>query len=71
MRSKHDNFGLTIDMGHLPLIGESFREALETTKDYLVHAHLGSAVKRDASHPRTVIRTHPSAWPGARRIWLS
>lgn len=51
VRAKQSNFGLTIDMGHLPLIGESFREALETTKEYLVHAHLGSCVRDDVSHP--------------------
>lgn len=58
VRSSHPNFGLTIDMGHLPLIGESYREALETTKDYLAHVHLGSAVKRDATHP-SFGDTHP------------
>jgi sugar phosphate isomerase/epimerase len=58
VRAKHKNFGLTIDMGHLPLIGEDFREALETTKEYLVHAHLGSAVKHDTSHP-SYGDTHP------------
>ena len=29
VRAKQANFGLTIDMGHLPLIGEGYREALE------------------------------------------
>ncbi len=51
VRADHPNFGLTIDMGHLPLIGESYREALHTTKDYLIHAHLGNCIRDDASHP--------------------
>mgnify|MGYP005842805049 CR=1 FL=1 len=50
VRARHRNFGITIDMGHLPLIGESYREALETTREYLVHLHLGSCVKDDRSH---------------------
>jgi sugar phosphate isomerase/epimerase len=58
VRSKHENFGLTIDMGHLPLIGEGYRDALETTKEYLLHVHLGSAVKHDTSHP-SYGDTHP------------
>ncbi|HZK66031.1 MAG TPA: TIM barrel protein [Chloroflexota bacterium] len=50
VRAKQANFGLTIDMGHLPLIGEGYREALETTKDYLVHAHLGNCIRDDKGH---------------------
>ncbi len=51
VRAQHSNFGLTVDMGHLPLIGESYQEALQTTKDYLIHAHLGNCIKDDSSHP--------------------
>ena len=51
VRAEQRNFGLTIDMGHLPLIGEGYREALEATREYLVHVHLGSCVKDDAKHP--------------------
>ncbi|MGE5619943.1 MAG: sugar phosphate isomerase/epimerase family protein [Sphingomonadaceae bacterium] len=51
VRASHTNFGLTIDMGHLPLIGESYRESLQTTKEYLIHAHLGSCIRDDANHP--------------------
>lgn len=51
VRGAHSNFGLTIDMGHLPLIGESYRESLQATKEYLIHAHLGSCIRDDSSHP--------------------
>ena len=42
---------LMIDMGHLPIMGESFSEALELSRPYLKHVHLGSAVIGDPSHP--------------------
>jgi sugar phosphate isomerase/epimerase len=45
------NVGIMVDMGHLPLIGEQFDEALDIAQPYLWHVHLGSAVMRDPSHP--------------------
>ncbi|MGI5835258.1 MAG: sugar phosphate isomerase/epimerase family protein [Chloroflexota bacterium] len=51
VRAEQANFGLTIDMGHLPLIGEGYKEALRTTSEYLVHVHLGSCIKDDPKHP--------------------
>ncbi len=47
VREQHPRFGLTIDMGHLPLIGERYIDSLRTTSDYIVHAHLGSCIKDD------------------------
>ncbi len=51
VRAQQRNFGLTIDMGHLPLLGESYGDALRATSEYLVHAHLGSCVRDDPAHP--------------------
>ena len=45
------NVGLMVDMGHLPIMGESFEHALVRSAPYLWHVHLGSAVIRDPSHP--------------------
>lgn len=54
-----DNFGLMVDLSHLPLIRETAEQAILPIKDYLVHAHIGNAVVKDASleaygdaHPR-------------------
>ncbi|MEJ2719254.1 MAG: TIM barrel protein [Deltaproteobacteria bacterium] len=41
---EHDNFGLLVDLGHIPLLRESPRQALEPVKDFLAAAHLGNAV---------------------------
>ncbi|MBM3216592.1 sugar phosphate isomerase/epimerase [Candidatus Poribacteria bacterium] len=45
------NFGLLIDLSHLPLQFESPYKALHTTQPYLVHAHIGNCVMGDRSHP--------------------
>jgi sugar phosphate isomerase/epimerase len=45
-----DNFGLTIDLSHLPLLKESTAFALETAAPYLIHAHIGNCV---IDHPES------------------
>lgn len=59
IRKEYDNFGLMVDLSHLPLLRESAREAIIPIKEYLVHAHMGNAVVADPSfeaygdaHPR-------------------
>jgi len=44
------NFGVLVDLSHLPLLGESPEEALEPVQDYIRAAHLGNAVTR-RGHP--------------------
>jgi sugar phosphate isomerase/epimerase len=41
---EHKNFGLVVDLSHLPLLRESPRQALEPVKEFLAGAHLGNAV---------------------------
>ncbi len=49
--AEFDNFGLLVDLSHLPLIRETAEEAILPVKDYLVHAHLGNCVVKDPSMP--------------------
>lgn len=42
--AKVDNFGLMVDLSHLPLLRESAEASLTPIKDYIVHAHIGNAV---------------------------
>lgn len=46
-----DNFGLMVDLSHLPLLRETSVESLLPIKDYIVHAHMGNCVCKDASMP--------------------
>ena len=57
--SEYDNFGLLVDLSHLPLIGETAEESILPIKDYIVHAHIGNCVVKDSkmlaygdNHPR-------------------
>lgn len=51
VRKDFDNFGLLVDLSHLPLLGETPKEAILPIKDYLTHAHIGNCVLKDKSHP--------------------
>jgi sugar phosphate isomerase/epimerase len=45
------NFGLTIDLSHLPLLGESSADALRMAAPHLIHAHIGNCVIDHPSSP--------------------
>ncbi|MBT9168000.1 MAG: hypothetical protein DDT19_01344 [Syntrophomonadaceae bacterium] len=51
VRKHYPNFGLMVDLSHLPLLGESAEHALKKARDYLVHVHIGNCVIKDKSHP--------------------
>lgn len=59
IRQEYDNFGLMVDLSHIPMYRESIEEALHPIKDYIVHAHMGNTVIASPelegygdSHPR-------------------
>jgi sugar phosphate isomerase/epimerase len=44
VKARRENFGLLVDLSHIPLLRESPRQALVPVKDHLAGAHLGNAV---------------------------
>lgn len=40
----NDNFGLLVDLSHIPLLGESAAQALGPVKEHLMGAHIGNAI---------------------------
>ena len=59
IRKQYADFGLMIDLSHLPLQFETAEQSLGAAGEHLVHAHIGNAVLRDKSdklygdlHPR-------------------
>jgi len=46
-----DNFGLMVDLSHLPIIHESARESLIPVKDYIIHAHMGNCMMKNKQDP--------------------
>jgi sugar phosphate isomerase/epimerase len=51
IRRSHPSFGLLIDLSHLPLQGETPREAWDAAGEYIVHAHMGNCVMDHPDHP--------------------
>ncbi|MBI5092215.1 MAG: sugar phosphate isomerase/epimerase [Candidatus Hydrogenedentes bacterium] len=51
VRKEHANFGLMLDLSHLPLIGETSEHALKTAGEHLVHVHVGNCAMDDPKHP--------------------
>lgn len=49
--AEFDNFGLMVDLSHLPIIHESARESLIPVKDYIIHAHMGNCMMKDKNDP--------------------
>lgn len=44
IRAEFDNFGLMVDLSHVPMYRESYKEAILPIKDYIVHVHIGNTV---------------------------
>jgi sugar phosphate isomerase/epimerase len=51
VRKDYDNFGLMVDLSHLPLIHESVEEAIMPVRDYIIHAHIGNCVVKSPDLP--------------------
>ncbi len=51
IREKFDNFGLMIDLSHLPLLRESPAEAIVPIKDFITHIHIGNCFMSDKNSP--------------------
>lgn len=51
VQAYYPNFGLMLDLSHLPLLGETPWKMLYAAKDVLSHVHIGNCVMRDPSHP--------------------
>ena len=56
---EYDNFGLMVDLSHIPMLRESIEQSILPIKDYIVHAHMGNTVINDPTceaygdtHPR-------------------
>lgn len=50
VKEEYSNFGLMVDLSHLPLTRETPYEVLTELKDHLVHIHIGNAVLNE-EHP--------------------
>lgn len=51
IKQEFDNFGLMVDLSHIPLIHETIEESLLPVKDYIIHAHIGNCVVKSSDMP--------------------
>ncbi len=65
-RHTDGDLGLLVDMAHVPLLGETFAEALGATGRRLRHVHLGNCLLADANDPLYGDKHPPLAYPGGR-----
>ena len=47
VKKDYKNFGLMVDLSHIPMYYESIQEAIRPIKDHIVHAHIGNTVISD------------------------
>ena len=59
IRRDYGNFGLLVDLSHIPMIHETIEESILPVKDYIIHAHMGNTVIKSPdceaygdNHPR-------------------
>ncbi len=51
VKRSHKNFGLLVDLSHIPLLGESPEQALVPVKDHIAHIHIGNAYFTERTDP--------------------
>ncbi|MBE7559470.1 TIM barrel protein [bacterium] len=51
VRQHHPQFGIMLDLSHLPLLEETPDDAISTAGDCLVHAHFGNCVMKNPKNP--------------------
>ncbi|MBM3707718.1 MAG: TIM barrel protein [Actinobacteria bacterium] len=51
IKKDFDNFGLLLDLSHIPILEENFIESLNLAKDFIKHIHIGNCILKDKSHP--------------------
>jgi sugar phosphate isomerase/epimerase len=49
--AEYANFGLMVDLSHIPMIHETVEESLLPVKDYIIHAHMGNCVIKSPELP--------------------
>lgn len=51
IRRDYDNFGLMVDLSHIPMLHETLEENLLPIQKYIRHAHMGNTVIKDPACP--------------------
>ena len=49
-KNGHENMGILLDMGHIPIMHETLESAVKKSAQYIEHIHLGNAVIKNPNH---------------------
>lgn len=49
--AEYDNFGLMVDLSHIPMLHETIEESLLPVQQYIRHAHMGNTVIKSPEMP--------------------
>ncbi len=69
VREEVDNFGLTIDLSHIPLLGEEADELVSAAKPYMIHVHVGNCLKENPDDPAYGDQHPRFGYPGSENDW--
>lgn len=47
IREKYPNFGLLVDLSHIPMCREKARDTIRTLREFITHFHIGNTVMRN------------------------
>ena len=64
LKPEVDNFGIILDLSHIPLISETFEHAIKTVAPYLKRVHLGNCILKNKKHPLYGDRHPPIGFEG-------
>lgn len=64
LREEFDNIAIELDIAHLPLMFETFHEAIIRCAPYIERVHLGNCVLQDTTHPLYGDLHPPMGLPG-------
>jgi sugar phosphate isomerase/epimerase len=51
VKREYSNFGLTIDLSHMPLLEETPHDMVIASIDHLIHVHIGNCLTTEKEHP--------------------
>lgn len=57
--------GMLLDMGHIPIMGDTLASAVKGAGETLEHIHLGNCIVKDRSHPFYGDKHIPWSYPGS------
>jgi sugar phosphate isomerase/epimerase len=69
VRQEAANFGLTIDLSHVPLIGEDMTDLVSATMPYVIHVHVGNCVRENQEDPAYGDKHPRFGYPGSENYW--